>query len=240
MIKRILFAAAMLGALATASVAADLPTKAAPAPASKFSFSNGYDGNGFYFGILGQGGAGSVSSSAPGMQGSLTSTYGNVGGLLGYNFTVSPTVYGFIEYDLTYQNLGGSSGFGLSFNGPLSMDFVAAVGVPLDAIMTFIPLPTGVSFPSLTLPGGATAKNMHPYLGFDGHLYDASAALGLNSGKEWIFQPGVAIGMKTQYSNNMTTDTRLSIFGAGNSFCIGPFECVKPGMTILGTAALDF
>lgn len=241
-IKRLLGVIAAAIALTAAPVfAADLPVKA-PAPV----LSPAFDGSGFYYGLFGRLGAGDASGTVPGGQVGLTTTYGEIGLLGGYNRAIGNNRSIFIEADIGWKNINGGSTSGLNiFGGPLSVDVLAAVTVPMDQVMAFMPgfLGNGSALPAFPVPAGVTAKNIHMYVGPDVHIYDASAALGLAQNKEWIVQWGGAIGMLTQYSNGMVVDSRVAMFAANNSVCAGPVNnlaCVKPGDTVLGTIALRF
>lgn len=239
----------MAGAIAAAlfagggASAADLiPMKAAP-PLQR---SNAFDTSGYYFGVWGQVGAGAADANVPTLGAvGLTQTWGAIGGLVGYNW--APAAGGqsfFVEAALGYKNLNGTANnTGLSvFGGPLVVDITGAITVPADVIARFIPitLPSGPAFPANPLPGGATAKNMHMYIGPTLHLYDDSAAFGVAQNKEWIIQPGAKVGMLTQYSDNSVVDVGLSFLAQNNSVCVGPAMCVKPGNTVLGTLAVKF
>lgn len=232
--------AALAALLVTPALAADLPIKA-PTLATP-QFSNGYNGSGWYFGVWADGGAGSADGAVPtGVNANgLTVTSGSIGGLVGYNWAPagSPVTY-FGEVKLGYQNLNGST-VGLSFTGPLTGDVILAVGAPLAQIMAFFPNFNLPALPTFVLPTGVTAINSHGYIGFDGHFYDAGVAYGLTRDKEWVFQPGVKIGMLTQLSNNLVVDTGVGIFGAGNSICAGPVTCVQPGSTVIASVELKF
>lgn len=232
--------AAVLAAISFAPAsAADLPTKARPFAAPQLS--NGYNGSGWYFGVWADGGVGSVNGTVPGVNANgLTSTTGSIGGLIGYNWAPvgSPVTY-FGEVKIGYQNLNGNQ-VGLSFTGPLTGDVVLAVGAPLAQIMAFFPSFNLPALPTFPLPAGVTAVNSHGYIGFDGHFYDATLAYALTSGHEWVFQPGVKIGMLTQLSNNLVVDTGVGIFAGGNSVCIGPALCAQPGTTIIASLELKF
>lgn len=236
--KRLILAA--LGALlANAAMGADLPVKATPLTAAHFS--NGYSGSGWYFGVWADGGAGSVNGTVPGVNANgLTSTTGSIGGLVGYNWAPagSPVTY-FGEVKLGYQNLNGNQ-VGLSFSGPLTADVVLAVGAPLAQILSIFPNFNLPALPTFQLPAGVTAVNSHGYIGFDGHFYDASLGFGLVRNSEWIFQPGVKVGMLTQLSNNLVVDTGVGIFAGGNSVCIGPAMCAQPGTTVIASVELKF
>lgn len=238
--RKSLLAAVAVLLVGGSALAADLPVKAKPLTTPQFS--NGYSGSGWYFGVFADGGAGSANGVVPtgANANGLTEVNGSIGGLIGYNWAPagSPVTY-FGEVKLGYQNLNGNQ-VGLSFSGPLTGDVVLAVGAPLAQILAFFPNFNLPALPSFTLPAGVTATNSHGYVGFDGHFYDAGIDYGLASHKEWMFQPGVKIGMLTQLSNNLVVDTGIGIFGGGNSICIGPATCVQPGTTVIASIELKF
>jgi hypothetical protein len=237
--KLLITAAAIL--LSTSAFAADIATKAPPAPAIPFAYPSA-DG---WYGLIGtEGGGGTVSVSAPGVNtNSLVSNSISiyVGGGYAWNIANSPA-FSALEGKIGYTNFNGSAP-GLSWQGPLDFHARWLIGAPIDQIAAFFPN-LGIQVPTFSnLPTGFTAVSTKYYVAPGFHVSDDSLNfLGNSSKKEWGFSPSITpAGLLVQLKNGSVadfyTEVRLNDHGICTSSAFGQ-ACGRPNVEVL--AGLDY
>lgn len=216
--KTFLIAAALV-ALSVPAMAADQspPLKAPPAP---FAYPAG---NGWY-GIVGtEGGGGTASVNAPGVNAnSLVTNTASV--YLGLGFAWRPVanspMFSALEGKIGYTNLNGSAP-GLSFQGPVDIHVRYLIGVPLDLIAQFIP-GTGIQMPAaIILPAGVSALSQNFYMAPGLHISDDSLSfMGKKSNTVWGVAPSFTpAGLQTKLSNGGLIDTYVETRINDNGLC---------------------
>jgi len=201
--------------------AADLPV-AVKAPAGLFA--NGYTGNGWYVGLDTIGGVGAVNGAPVG----TTVTQAEVGGVVGYSWTLGANVFAFAEADLNWTNLNGSTN-GFSLTGPAHFEERFAIGTPINTLLSLFPTLNLPSVPTLpVLPAGVTAGPQHPYLFVGLHEQDVSALFNLGIAHAWLFAPGIGIGAISTTSNGIGLDVWAEAQLDSNAVCVG-VQCANLG-----------
>jgi|GEM_PF-2014948 len=244
--KRTIFALAVLGALATAAQAADLPRKAPALPAAT-DFLTAYTGSGFYIGANIGGGGGSANMAAA----NVVNLQGLVGLTLGYGWAMTSTSMAFIEGDFDVMNLSTGSNAGLTFNGPVDLDQRLGFGFPTGGLATLPvvgPLFTSIFGSGATLPPfaalapgvTATKSTMYVFVGADEK--DVSANLGEGSNKTWLIAPEIGFGNRQQLSNGFGMDTSIAAQFDSRGTCVGGLPagvaCGNIGTSFLGKLKL--
>ena len=238
---KLLIAGAILGAMIGGAAAADLPVKAAPAPMIGTTFP--IASSGVYYGLYTAGAAGSadVQNVPAGINAaSLTTTQGEVGGIVGYRFG-SSNMQRFIdiEADLGWMNLNGNNA-GLSLSGPVAAEVGARIGVPAAAITSLFP---NLGLPNfmLPVPTGVTTLSTQMYVGGAARFEDISPAVGAASNQQWAISPALWIGMLQALSNGTALDGRFEIIWPANA-CIGPVPgaCANMGQRYMAKVGLLF
>lgn len=221
--KRFLALAAVLGLLPFAAMAADMPTKAPPAPS--FLTSYPYGNSGFFYGVYTEGGAGPVAASVPGVNSaSLTQTQAGVGGTIGYAWGQkgSPVAVS-LEADFGWTNFNGNTA-GLSFDGPAAFEQRFVIFTPLASMLNILPnLPSlGTVAPFPLLPAGVTATNLQ--VGFMAGIdeNDISSSFGLSSNREWRAAPMIGLVSMEQLSNGTAIRTWIKTVFPERGVCAGP------------------
>ena len=229
-----LVVAAALIACASHAIAADMPTKA-----RKWGsfLTDGYPNAkcGGYFGINTMGSSNAVTNGGVGTQ----VVQGAIGGTIGYACPLNNdgSFFWFAEGMFDFANLNGATN-GIALGGPAVFEQRIAVGSPLNAMLASIIPSLGSSaqsqIPALPgLPAGVTAGPGRAYMFAAFVERDISALVGLSQNKEWLFQPGVGIGLLTPLSNKVTIDTFVEFDFATNAICAGP----APTCAVLGNGA---
>ncbi len=236
--KTFILAAALAGALTGGAVAADMPVKAAPI-STTFPIAT----SGVYYGMYMAGAAGSTDAKGlpAGINAaSLTTTQGEIGGIVGYRFgTANMARFIDLEVDAGWLNLNGNTA-GLSLSGPVAVEVGARVGVPAAAITALFPSFNLPSFPALPVPAGANVLSTQMYIGGAARFEDISVNFGLPSNQQWAISPAVWLGMIQALSNGMAIDGRLEYIAPANA-CIGPAGgCANMGHRYMAKAAILF
>src|SRR5690348_16007498 len=161
--KRITVLSALVAIfLAGPAGAADLPVKAPSIPTA-FPIAS----SGVYYGLYtaGAGGSADVKNLPAGINAaSLTTTQGEVGGVVGYRWGGSQTRFIDVEADVGWLNLNGQTA-GLSLSGPVAAEVGARVGVPMAAITQLFPTLGLPSLPGLPVPSGQSVLSTQMYVG---------------------------------------------------------------------------
>jgi len=231
MMRKIILAAALV-ALAVPAFAADMPVKAPPVP-FQYPQANGW------YGMVGtEGGGGTVSVNAPGVNtNSLVSNSINVNAGVGYTWQVAQnsSLWAALEGDIGYTNFNGATP-GLSWHGPVEMDFRALISAPIQQINAFFPS-FGLAMPSLSsLPAGFTAVSSRYYIagGFD--VTDNSLAFMGQNGKAWGIAPTLTpAGALVQLTNGSAADIYTKIRFNENGICT-----TGPVQSACGRANIEF
>lgn len=197
----------------------NMPTKANPVA----NYAAG--GCGIFFGVNTLGSAGSVNGAvAPG----TTIVQGAIGGTVGYGCPIGGTAgnFWFVSGDFDWANLNGSS-TGLGLAGPAHFRQMVALGSPLSSVLGLLPnSPFGnLSTPSLPLcPTNVTCGNVYPFIFASFHEQDISASLpvALGTGREWLFSPGVGLGLEQRWSNAVVVDTTIEYQLQSTDLTVGP------------------
>lgn len=212
--KYLAFIAALFAS--TAAFAADIPTKAPPVQPFQYPQASGW-----YAMVGTEGGGGSVSISAPGVNtNSLVSN--SIGINIGVGYTqaiANSSMFWALEGSAGYTNFNGSAP-GLSWSGPLEFDFRGIVSAPINQIAAFFPS-LGITMPSLSgLPAGFTAVSSRYYIGAGFDATDNSLAFGSNLNKVWGFAPTVyPAGMLVQLTNGSAADIYTKVRLNENGIC---------------------
>jgi hypothetical protein len=233
---RLLIAGAVLGAVTVSAQAADLPVKA-PAISTSFPIAS----SGVYYGLYTAGAAGSADAKnlpAGVNTADLTTTQGEVGGVVGYRFGSSNMArFIDIEADLGWMNLNGNTS-GLSLSGPVAAEVGARIGVPAAAITALFPSFSLPSFP-LPPPTGVAVLGTQLYLGGAARFEDVSVNFGLPNNQAWTISPAIWVGGLQQLSNGTALDARFEYI-APSSACVGPVMCATLGHRYMAKAAILF
>lgn len=234
----------VMGILASATVAgsawgADLPTKAPSALPTSFPIA----ASGLYYGLYTAGAAGRADLQGQ-VQGvnlsSLTTTQGEVGGIVGYRFGSSNmTRFIDLEADLGWMNLNGNQA-GLSLSGPVAAEVGARVGVPAAAITALFPN-LGLPNFQLPIPTGVAVLSTQAYVGGAARFEDVSVNVGLPSNQQWAISPALWIGMIQGLSNGTAIDARFEVIWPANQ-CIGPdpTACASMGQRYMAKVGFLF
>jgi hypothetical protein len=201
MLKYLLAAVAALSC--TAASAADLTAKA---PTTAISTAYPYQSAGIFFGVFTEGGGGSVSAQAPGVNpASLTTTDAGLGLTVGYAWGSKASNFAYsIEGDFGFTNFNGANA-GFSLSGPLSFEQRFVVWTPFANLSNLLPnlgSIFGTIPPFQALPPGVTASNLQSGLGFGIKEKDVSLGFaGLQANKEWLVEPVIKLLAMEQLSN---------------------------------------
>ena len=244
--KRLFALVAVLGLLPATAMAADMATKAPPAPASVFN-AYPYGSSGFFFGVYTEGGGGSVNASVPGVgASSLTQTQAGVGGTVGYAWGQkgSPVALS-VEADFGWTNFNGNSA-GVSLDGPAAFEQRFVIFTPLATMLNILPnLPNlGTVAPFPLLPAGVTATNLQ--VGFMAGVDEndiSSNFAGLSSNQEWRVAPMIGLVSMEQLSNGTALRTWVKTVFPERGVCVGPIggsACGSLGQQIKAGVGLYF
>jgi hypothetical protein len=225
---------ALFGA-ANLAHAADITTKAAPAPKIANPFAQPYDLTkcGAYFGINTIGSSSGVSGA---VQAGTQVVQGGIGGVLGYGCPINAAngSFWFAEVMADVTSLNGGSSNGLSLGGPASFTERFGAGTPLNTLIGTL-LPSGTASPAVpnlpVLPTGITAGPGAPYAFVALHQDDISLSNGVQQNREWLLSWGVGGGIRYRLSNAVVADTWAEYKAATQSICVGPVgnaACAKP------------
>ena len=232
-------ALAALAALCVPAAGADLQLKAAPSIPTAFPIAS----SGVYYGLYtaGAGGSADVKNLPAGINSaSLTTTQGEVGGVVGYRWGGSQTRFIDVEADVGWLNLNGQTA-GLSLSGPVAAEVGARVGVPMAAITQLFPTLGLPSLPGLPVPSGQSVLSTQMYVGAAARFEDISVNFGLPSNQQWAISPALWIGMIQGLSNGTALDARFEYIGPAN-VCIGPAAggCADMGHRFMAKASMLF
>jgi hypothetical protein len=198
--RKSLFIAVALAALAGTAYAADLPLKAA-----RFNPNCPYLGSGFHFGLDAEGGVQTSKSSGTFASqfaaGNLIAAGGAVGGTVGYTWGTCTNFWS-VEATVDYQNISGSG----NASGPGGMA-VAVNTVSkwqanevikwggFSSLLSYLPN-FGIQFPALpALPVGlSNVGTSHAYVMVGIQEYGLSGAFGTVNGSTWGAAPLVGMG----------------------------------------------
>lgn len=239
--KLLLAAAATL--ISLPALAADLSVKA-PVPIPQ---AYPYQSSGLFFGLYTEGGGGSVTATAPGVNpASLATTDAGLGATIGYAFGTKGSSFGYtIEADAGFTNFNGNNA-GFALSGPLSFEQRFVVWTPFSSIQSLLPnLPNifGTVPPFPILPAGVTASNMQTGLAFGVKEADRSLAFsGLQANKEWIVEPVVKLMAMEQMSNSTAIRAwaGVAIPTQGHIFGPIPTSTAKMGPEVLAGVGVYF
>lgn len=235
--KRLAILAAM-AALCVPAAAADLVPVKAPVLGSTFPATM----SGAYYGLYAALAAGQadVKNVPAGINtASLTTTQGELGGVIGYRWATSNGAR-FIdaELDVGAMNLNGNTA-GLSVGGPVAIEAGVRAGVPMAAITSLLPSFNLANFPTLPLPTGITQLSTQGYVGGAVRFEDISPSFGAASNSEWGISPVLWVGMLQMLSNGTAIDGRLEYIFASDK-CIGPLACVQMDHRVMAKVLMDF
>lgn len=203
---RTIIAGLALLASAVAVQAADLPPLITKGPALPLTGVYPYQTSGFFFGAYTEGGGGSVSATAPGVNpASLATTDAGLGFTVGYAWgqRTSKLAYS-VEADFGFTNFNGNNA-GFALQGPLALEQRFVVWTPLANLQSLLPnffSALGTVPPFQALPVGVTASNLQTGLAFGVREKDVSLAFaGLQANKEWLVEPVIKLIAMEQLSN---------------------------------------
>lgn len=223
--------------VAGAAYAADIPVKAA-APIIATAYP--YQTSGFFFGGYTEGGAGSVSANAPGVNpASLTTTDAGLGVTVGYAWGSKLSNFAYTaEADFGFTNFNGNNA-AFALQGPLTFEQRFVVWMPLATLTQLFPnLPSifGTVPPFQPVPIGVTVSNIQSGLAFGVREKDISLAFaGLGANKEWLIEPVVKLMAMEQLSNGTALRAWAGVTIPTQGHVIGPI----PGSTaVRGPEAL--
>lgn len=212
--KKLLLASTML-AWSGMAMAADLAVKA---PLQPFQYPQA---SGWYGMVGTEGGGGSVSVSAPGVNtNSLVSNSINVNIGAGYTQQIAgSSMFWALEGSVGYTDFNGAQA-GLSWHGPLELDVRGIISAPINQIASFFPN-LGITVPSLSgLPSGFTAVSSRYYIGAGFDATDNSLAFGSTLNKVWGFAPTIyPAGVLVQLNNGSAADIYTKVRLNENGIC---------------------
>jgi opacity protein-like surface antigen len=222
-LKSLLLAGAALTAIAGSAFAADLtPQFKAP---SFGSYVKG--GCGWYFGLNSMGSTNRVTGGIVGeniVQGDLGVTAG-----YGCPIGTTPGSFWFAEGNFDWAGLNGATN-GLALTGPAHLEQRVGLGSPISTMLSMFPGLNGLSVPAMpALPQGITAGPSFPFVFVSLHERDISAQLGVASNREWLFSPGIGVGLESRLSNAVVAETAVQYLLDSNGMAVGPVNSVKFG-----------
>jgi hypothetical protein len=233
--RKIMIAALAATALAgIPAMAADLPAVAAINKALNVTGVYPYQSSGFFFGAYTEGGGGSVSANAPGVNpASLATTDAGLGFTVGYAWgqKTSKLAYS-AEADFGFTNFNGNNA-GFALQGPLAFEQRFVIWTPLANLTTLLPnffgnLGIGTIPPFQALPPGVTASNLQTGLAFGVREKDVSLAYaGLQANKEWLVEPVIKLMAMEQLSNGTALRAWAGVTIPTQAHFVGPV----PGST---------
>lgn len=247
MFKRLAFVAA-LAALPALAHAGDLNPPAVKAINSALlPNAYPYQSSGLFFGLFTEGGGGSVTASAPGVNpASLATTDAGLGVTVGYAVGRRGNNFAYtIEADFGFTNFNGNNA-GFALSGPLSFEQRFVVWTPFSNIQALLPnLPNifGTVPPFPALQPGVTASNLQTGLAFGVREKDVSLAFaGLQANKEWLVEPVVKLMAMEQLSNGTAIRAwaGVSIPTQGHFFGPVPGSTAKLGPEVLAGVGVYF
>lgn len=239
-----LLLAAVAALISFPALAADLPTKA---PAVPIPQAYPYQSSGLFFGLYTEGGGGSVTANAPGVNpASLATTDAGLGATLGYAFGQRGSSFGYtLEADAGFTNFNGNNA-GFALSGPLSFEQRFVVWTPFSSIQALLPnLPNifGTVPPFPILPAGVTASNMQTGLAFGVKEKDISLSFaGVQANKEWIVEPVFKVMMMEQLSNSTAIRAWAGVAVPTQGHIFGPIptSTAKMGPEVLAGVGVYF
>ncbi len=224
----------------TSTFAADLITKAPPVPAIPFIYPSA-DG---WYGLVGtEGGGGSVSVSAPGVNSNslVSNTIAvYIGAGYAWNVANSP-MFSALEGKIGIVNFNGSAP-GLSWQGPIDFHARWLIGAPIDQIAAFFPN-LNIAVPTFSnLPSGFTAVSTKYYIAPGFHVSDDSLTFMGKSTKAWGFSPsitpaGLLVALKNGSVADIYSEVRFNERGLCTSSALGQ-ACGRANIEVL--AGLDY
>lgn len=210
---------ALLAFLPLATQAANLPTKAPPAPL-------GYPTKcGMYFGLNAEAGAGTTQGAAVG----VTVIGGDVGGLVGYacNSGIAPW---FVEGIADFQNLNGATN-GFALSGPIHLEQRAGIQTPLFQFLPFFGVNTGTPTLPVLPPGVTVSGPAQNYIYGAVDEDDISAQFGVHSARDWLISPefgtGMLVPVNTSSGTPLVVDAYAGVELQSSSMCLGTGGCPK-------------
>jgi len=215
-----ILAGLLLMILAPGARAADLAAPVLKAPPNLLT---GYvsGGCGPYFGLNTMGSAGSVDGGPPG----ASVIQGDVGVTVGYGCPIgtTPGNFWFVEGNFDWANINGNQN-GFSMTGPAHFEQRVGFGSPISSMLNMFPgFSSGLSVPSLpALPAGVTQGPSYPFLFVSAHEQDVSAQFGLDQNQQWLFAPGIGIGLESRLSNGVVADMAAQWVMQSNGLSVGP------------------
>lgn len=214
--------------------AADLSSLKAPA---KLSYAQG--GCGPFYGINTMGVAGLVNGGPPG----ATILQGDIGITVGYGCPrgTDPGSFWFAEGDFDFANLNGNAN-GLGLTGPAHFQQKIAIGGPASALLSVFPnnpfSGLQAAVPALpTCPVNVTCGSQYPFMFFAVHEQDISGQLGLSKNREWLFSPGIGVGLESRWSNGVVVDVTAQWKMDSTAFSLGPQKVTLGNAAIVGLTA---
>jgi hypothetical protein len=231
-VKKLLAILAAFGLLgATSAYAADnLPSVITKAPAIPTAYP--YQSSGLFFGLYTEGGAGSVSATAPGVNpASLTTTDAGLGVTVGYAFGQKGSQFAYTtEADFGVTNFNGNNA-GFALQGPLAFEQRFVVWTPFSNLQSLLPnFPNifGTVPPFPALQPNVTASNLQTGLAFGVREEDVSLSFaGLTANKEWLVEPVIKLMAMEQLSNGTALRAWAGVAIPTQGHFIGPV----PGST---------
>ena len=234
--RRLLIASAALAAMTLSAFAADMPVKAPP-----LTIGYPFAASGFYWGV----GASATAASASVSNTGVFSAGAGLDGIVGYQWRGGLDFIA-IEAIFTYTNLGnatactnvaGSSSCSVGYQ--FEADPRVKLGFPIQTIQALLPN-LAAAFPGLpTLPANFIPANQHPYLFFGVPIKDVSANFGLQSGKEWLVQGEVGLGILNQWTNGVAVDISAGCALGNQGFTLGPVNATSAKMGTNCTSRLS-
>jgi hypothetical protein len=228
---------------AGAAQAADLSVKAFPAIPTAYP----YQSSGLFFGIYTEGGGGSVSATAPGVNpASLATTDAGIGATLGYAIGQKGSQFAYtFEADFGFTNFNGNNA-GFALQGPLSFEQRFVVWTPFSNLSQLLPnLPNifGTVPPFPGLAPGVTASNLQTGLAFGVREKDVSLSFaGVQANKEWLVEPVIKAMAMEQLSNGTALRAWAGVTIPTQGHFIGPVpgSTAKLGPEVLAGVGVYF
>ena len=202
MIRNILLAATALVSVSSVALAADLPSRKAPAAAPYYA-PLATTWTGIYIGVSGGGNWGSTNVKDPlgnSLSGSFNLSGALVGGTIGVNYQFGHIVAG-LEGDLSWTNKSGRAGniapFNPAFAARISESWIATerlrLGYATGPVLLYIT--GGGAF------AGVTNKDIAPAPIASISMYNRYFGYALGGGVEWRFAPSWTVKAEYLYAN---------------------------------------